>query len=81
MSQKAHQIVKTLLKINLFRTDKCDIIMETAFVELCVSVSNYSVKMQCDFLHFRYSVVSMNCLCRVKRPRIDDRDGRTTVTN
>lgn len=53
MSQKAHQIVKTLLKINLFRTDKCDILMETVFAEFCVSVSTYSVKMQCEFFTFQ----------------------------
>lgn len=53
MSRKAHQIVKTSLKISLFRTDKCDILMETVFVEFCVPVSNYSVKMQCEFFMFQ----------------------------
>lgn len=49
MSWKAHQWVKTLLKINLFRTDKYAALMETLFVEFYVSVSNYTV----IFLHFR----------------------------
>lgn len=69
MSQRAHQILKTFLKINLFRTDKCDILVETVFEEFCVPVSNYIVKMQYECFTFQ------------KFSGIDDRDGGTTVTN
>jgi len=53
MRQKAHQIVKTLLKISLFRTGKCDILIETVFAEFCASVSSYSVKIQRELFTFQ----------------------------